>query len=212
MSLVPTMTPAAIAALFGAMAVLALIPSVSVLTVTARAAGAGFRHGAAASLGIIAADLLFILAAVFGLALLAETLGPAFGLVKYLGGAYLLLLGISLLRAARQAGRDPAGTTGPSSLAASFMLGLTVTLGDQKAILFYLGFLPAFVDLAAVAPADIAIIMICTILAVGGAKLGYAWAASRAGTVFGARGGRILTVAAGAVMIATGAFLVFTAG
>jgi threonine/homoserine/homoserine lactone efflux protein len=201
------------AALFGAMILLALVPSVSVLTVSARAAASGFRHGAAVALGIVTADLLFILAAVYGLAVLAEAMGQTFDFVRYAGGTYLVVLGIGLLHAARRRPAAPNPTVRAPTMGASFMLGLLVTLGDQKAILFYLGFLPAFVDLATVSATDIALIVACTVLAVGGAKLAYAWAGSHAGTLLdpasGSGAGRWLGLAAGIAMIAVGAVLLF---
>jgi len=49
-------------ALFGAIAVLAAVPSMSVLTVAARSVSAGFAHGAAAAMGVVVGDVLFILA------------------------------------------------------------------------------------------------------------------------------------------------------
>lgn len=76
-------------ALFGAMAVLAAVPSVSVLAVSARAAAFGFIHGAFTAMGIVAGDIVFILLAIFGLALLVEALGGMFFLIKYVGGVKL---------------------------------------------------------------------------------------------------------------------------
>jgi threonine/homoserine/homoserine lactone efflux protein len=55
------------AALFAAMTLLVLVPSVSVLAVSARAASSGFRHGVYVTLGIIAGDTVFIVLAIFGL-------------------------------------------------------------------------------------------------------------------------------------------------
>jgi len=49
-----------------------------------------------------------------------------------------------------------------------------ITLGDQKAILFYLGFFPAFLDLVAMSALDTAVILLVTTVAVGGVKLAYA--------------------------------------
>lgn len=76
-------------ALFGAMAVLAAVPGVSVLAVSARAAAFGFIHGAFTAMGIVAGDIVFILLAIFGLALLVEALGGMFFLIKYVGGVKL---------------------------------------------------------------------------------------------------------------------------
>jgi threonine/homoserine/homoserine lactone efflux protein len=188
------------------MIVLAIVPSVSVLAVTARAAAFGFSHGLFTALGIVVADILFILVAVYGLALIAEMMGDQFRLIQYLGAAYLIWLGISLWRAdVKTPATDPLRQ---SSWLSSFLTGLLITLGDQKAILFYLGFLPAFVDLATMTPLDTLIIIISAILGVGGAKVVYAFLADRASVLLkdsGALHG--INVLAACVMIAVGIVL-----
>jgi threonine/homoserine/homoserine lactone efflux protein len=166
-----------IAALFAAMAVLAAIPSVSVLAVAANAASSGLRHGALTALGIVLGDIVFVLTATFGLVLLSDALGSAFVWIKYAGAAYLLVLGIAQWRSSRQY-RQRAGMARRSA-AGSFMTGLLITLADQKAVLFYLGFLPAFVELETLTPTDIGVIALITLVAVGGVKLAYAFAAAR---------------------------------
>jgi threonine/homoserine/homoserine lactone efflux protein len=189
--------------LLGALIVLAIIPSVSVLAVTARSAAFGFTHGVLTALGIVAADILFILIAVYGLALVAELMGAQFKLVQYLGGAYLIWLGISLWRADTKARQSD--EVKQSSHSSSFLTGFLITLGDQKAILFYLGFFPAFVDLSRMTPADTLIIIMIAIIGVGGAKLVYAYLADRARTVFeNTRAVRGINILAACVMIAVG--------
>ncbi|MCB1875558.1 MAG: LysE family translocator [Chromatiales bacterium] len=170
---------AQLVALFGTMTALASLPSVSVLTVSARAATFGFAHGALTAAGIVVGDVLFILFALFGLAVLVNTLGGYFVLVEIVGGAYLLWVGVSLWRSAGRAAsaQPPGGRSGASS----FLIGLSITLGDQKAILFYLGFFPLFLDLQAMRAMDAALLMFTAILAVGTPKLVYALIASRVG-------------------------------
>jgi len=183
--------------------VLAIIPSVSVLAVTARSAAFGFTHGVLTALGIVVADILFILIAVYGLALVADLMGAQFKFVQYLGGAYLIWLGISLWRA--DTGARASDDTKQSSRGSSFLTGFLITLGDQKAILFYLGFFPAFVDLSRMTMADTLIIITIAILGVGGAKLVYAYLADRARTVFkNTRAVRGINILAACVMIAVG--------
>ncbi len=200
------MTFSSVAALFGAMVVLAFIPSVSVLTVSARSAASGFIHGAFTTIGILTGDIVFILVAVLGLTILAETMGGLLFLVKYLGGAYLIWLGIKLWRSVPKSRK--AEEVVESSLLSSFLTGLFITLGDQKAILFYLGFFPAFVDLSAISYFDTSIIILIAIAAVGGVKLVYAFMADRAGLLFSPTAYRGLNIAAGSVVIGVGVFLV----
>jgi len=192
--------------LFGAMVVLALVPSISVLAVTTRSAASGFIHGVSATAGIVVGDVFFIILAIFGLSVLAEALGSLFILVKYLGGTYLIWLGITLWRSRPKAVEE--GGVTESSLLSSFLAGLFITLGDQKAILFYLVFFPAFVDLSTLSYLDAGIIILIAIIAVGGVKLAYAFMADRARLLF-KRSDAIkrINIAAGTIMIAVGIFL-----
>ncbi len=164
---------------------LALLPSTSVALVVTRSATAGVRQGTWAAAGIVAGDLLFVLIALLGMSALAHTLGPLFVAIKYLAAAYLILFGLTLLRSGTQQTRAsnpsviklPVMKKGPG--AASFLAGLLVTLGDVKAIFFYASLFPALVDVAALQALDMAILLLVTLLAVGGVKLGYALAAQR---------------------------------
>jgi len=192
--------------LFGAMVVLALVPSISVLAVTTRSAASGFIHGVSTTAGIVVGDVFFIILAIFGLSVLAEALGSLFVLVNYLGGTYLIWLGITLWRSRPKAVEE--GGVTESSLLSSFLAGLFITLGDQKAILFYLVFFPAFVDLSTLSHLDAGIIILIAIIAVGGVKLAYAFMADRARLLF-KRSDAIkrINMAAGTIMIAVGIFL-----
>ena len=185
------------------MTVLAIVPSVSVMAVTARAAAFGFTHGLFTALGIVFADILFILVAVYGLALIAEMMGDQFRLIQYIGAIYLIWLGISLWRAEAKA--RSSDSIRQSSWSSSFLTGLLITLGDQKAILFYLGFFPAFIDLSVMTPVDTLIIVLIAILAVGGAKLVYAFLADRASLMFkNSRAVHGINILAACIMIAVG--------
>lgn len=194
-------------ALLLALAALAALPSASVMLVVARSAALGRSHGAAVAAGIVAADLLFILVAVFGLALLLEWLGPWFVLVHVLAAGWLVWLGVSLWRSA--AGSvDGAAVRGGESRVGSLVAGFTLTLADQKAVLFYLAFLPAFLDLERLTASDLALLAVITVLAVGGVKLAYALLAERAARRLGAAGSRHLArVAAGVMLLAAGVVL-----
>jgi threonine/homoserine/homoserine lactone efflux protein len=202
-----TLSFGSILALFGAMVVLAALPSVSVLAVSTRSASAGFLHGALTAAGIVLGDLIFIAIALWGLSFLTETLGGFSSWIKYLGGAYLIFLGVSLWRS--QAGSLRASEAPESSLLSSFLAGLSITLADQKATLFYLGFFPAFLDLSQISYADTAIIAAVTIFAVGGVKLIYAFLADRARSLISPTASQSLNRLAGIILIAVGAFLIF---
>lgn len=202
-----SLTPANIAALTGIMVFGALVPSVSVLAVSARSAALGFAHGVLTSVGIVVGDIVFILIAIYGLSVLADLMGSHFALVKYLGGAYLIWLGTVLWRSKPKA--DGVYGNSKTSMPSSFLTGLLITLADQKAILFYLGFFPAFIDLSAISLADTGIILVIATVAVGGPKLLYAFMAERAGLIFrNSKAARAVNITAGSVMAGVGVFLV----
>jgi threonine/homoserine/homoserine lactone efflux protein len=199
------MTFSSIVALFSAMIVLASIPSISVLAVTTRAATSGFIHGVFATIGIVLGDIIFIIIAIWGLSFLAETMGNLFVLIKYLGGAYLIWLEIRLCRSKSQ--ELETEEVVKSSLLSSFMTGLLITLAAQKAILFYFGFFPAFLDVSKISYFDTGIIIAIATLAVGGVKLGYAFMADKARLLISSKFRKRINIAAGCVTIAVGVFL-----
>lgn len=197
-------------ALTAAMAALAAVPSVSVLAVAAQAASYGFVYGAFTAAGVVLGDILWIGLAVFGLALLVEAIGPAFVLVKYAGGAYLLWLSVVLWRssaAPTSAARNLRGDRG-ASFVFSLLTGLLITLGDQKAVLFYLGFLPAFVNVSMLTALDVLAIGLVAIVAVGGVKLVYAYLADKAGQRLGHRFSQPINRLGAIVLLGVGLWIV----
>ena len=204
-----SLTLAGAAALFASMVVLAAIPSVSVFAVIARSTAFGANHGILTALGIAIGDVVFILLAALGLSLLAENLEGLFVVIKYVGGSYLIWLGFSLCRAKSQ-DWTPRGEMDASNMA-SFLTGLLITLGDSKAILFYLGFLPAFFDLSSTTTADTSLLVAIAVLAVGGVKVAYAILADKARLMVGSASMNTVNRIAGSVMIVIGIAVVLRA-
>jgi len=189
------MTPADAGALFVALAVLAALPSLSVLTVVLRAATHGRAQGVATAAGIVAGDMVWLAVALAGLSVLARLPSVFLLALQLLAALWLLWLARALWRTAGT--RVAAVDTGGQSLSAGFMAGLLLTLADHKAALFYLGFLPAFVDLATLGMADVLLILLLTLLAVGGVKLAYASRGAARPPVAGRAASRLSQLAAG---------------
>ena len=197
-----------IAALFGAMVILATIPSLSVFTTIASSISSGFTRGLMTVMGIVVGDIIFILIAIYGLSAIAQTtMNSLLVLIKCLGGAYLICFGVNLARS------QPLWTTveakKESFLWASFLNGLLLTLGDPKAIFFYVSFFPAFVDLNNLTILDTAIVVLVAIVAVGGVKAGYAYVADRARLLLkNFRIRKVINLSAATLAIGTGIFLI----
>lgn len=200
------MTASTIAALFGTMLVLAIAPGPSDFAVVSRSIASGFTQGLIMIGGIVIADFIFIGLAVYSLAEVAESMSSLFVLVKYACGAYLIWLGVGSLKSQPKVEGVP--RTREISGYSSFLGGLLITLGDPKAILFYMGLFPAFVDLSNISIPDTIVIMLTATMVVGGVKISYAYLADKAKLLFENSGIRQkVDRVAGGVLVCTGIFL-----
>ena len=121
-----------------------VIPGPGVLYVVARSLGQGQRAGLVSVLGLSAGALVQVLAATAGLSAILLTSATAFGIVKTIGAGYLIYLGLRVLLAARPAA-GPAALA-PLSTARLFSDGVIVSLFNPKIAVFFLAYLPQFVD------------------------------------------------------------------
>ena len=201
------MTLNSIVALLGAMIVLAIVPSSSVFAVVARTISSGFTHGAITVAGILIGDFVFIILAIYGLSAIAGKITILSLLIKYLGGIYLIWLGIKMSRTKLKS--IEIERISESSWLSSFFSGLLITLSDSKAIFFYLSFFPAFLDLKNLSIIDAIAILTTTTLAVGGTKLGYAYLANKSrSSLTSLKAQKVTNITAGSMMIITGIFLI----
>ena len=189
---------------FGAaMFLLAASPGPGVFATVARALASGFSHAAVLVLGIVVGDLIFLLLAVYGLSAMAEILGSFFSFVKYAGGLYLIWLGVKIWRTPP----ETVSVQGVRELSwkKNFMSGLIITLANPKVILFYLGFLPTFVNLTLLTHLDVLVISMVVTTVLGSVLLSYAWTASKTGQLFKNRQTlRTINRCAGGVMMTAG--------
>ena len=128
-----------------------IVPGADMTFVIAAAARGGRRDGIVAALGIGAGTLFHILAAVLGLSAILASSQAVFNLIKWLGAAYLVWIAVSMLRSGSGAaaeGERPAGSGGRLFRAAAL-----VNVLNPKVALFFLAFLPQFIDPQAAMPA-----------------------------------------------------------
>ncbi|MEN8198815.1 MAG: LysE family translocator [Thermodesulfobacteriota bacterium] len=197
------MTPLTLISFGLAMFLLAASPGPGVFATVARALASGFSHAAVLVLGIVLGDLIFLLLAIYGLSAIADLLGNFFTLVKCVGGLYLIWLGIQIWRT--PAAPDQVTGTVELSWKKNFSSGLIITLANPKVILFYLGFLPAFVELSALTTMDVLLIAAVVVVVLSSVLLSYAWAASQTGRFFKTQSSfRLLNRCAGGTMVTVG--------
>ncbi|MCP4689000.1 MAG: LysE family translocator [Desulfobacterales bacterium] len=198
------MTIESILGLTAAMLILAASPGPGVFASVSQALSSGFRSSLDVISGIVLGDILFLMFAILGLSTIARVMGDFFFIVKIVGGAYLIWLGVKMwLAPASSAGLNR--RVGKGGGWQRFFGGLFITLGNPKVILFYIGFLPTFVDLSSLTLSDVAIV-VALITCVLSIVLGtYAYCAARARRLFTSRRAvSNLNRGAGTIMIGAG--------
>jgi len=120
-----------------------ITPGADLALIGARSAGHGFRSGAAAALGVGAGCFVHVAAAALGVSALIAGSAAAFTALRWAGAAYLVWLGIGLLRGGAAA---PASATPALTLRRSFAQGFLTNALNPKVALFFLAFLPQFID------------------------------------------------------------------
>ena len=123
-----------------------ITPGADTLYIVGRGTAQGWRAGAVAALGIGAGCLVHTLAAALGLSAILATSATAFGMVKWVGAAYLVWLGIALLRSTPPASNRAIPPSPPASLRKVFAQGFLTNVLNPKVALFFLAFLPQFID------------------------------------------------------------------
>lgn len=125
--------------------VLFLIPGPAVLLTVTQTAKGGIKAGIITGVGIAVGDLIHTVAAVLGLSAILMTSALAFEIVKYLGAAYLIFLGIRSLLEKTNLQQEKPVDTKKNNPSVSFRQALLIELLNPKTALFFLAFLPQFV-------------------------------------------------------------------
>jgi threonine/homoserine/homoserine lactone efflux protein len=123
--------------------VLAATPGPGIFYVLARTLAGGRREGVLSSLGTFVGGLVHVVAAALGLSALLVASATAFSIVKYMGALYLLWMGITMIRT-RNAAFDENVPAIPSLHV--FRQGVLTEAMNPKTALFFLSFLPQFVN------------------------------------------------------------------
>jgi threonine/homoserine/homoserine lactone efflux protein len=136
--------PSALALFVAAAAALIVTPGPAVLFIVARSAHQGARAGLVSAMGIAAGGLVHVAGAVLGISALLASSALAFSAVRWLGAAYLVWLGVKTLRGDGDA--EAVAAPPPASPSRLLAQGFLVNLLNPKTALFFLAFLPQFVD------------------------------------------------------------------
>src|SRR5689334_9778352 len=187
---------------------LALLPGPIVTLLIAN----GLRHGTRAALtnilGVQAGLLIVIGILAVGLTSLMATMGYWFDWVRFAGAAYLVWLGIKLVRSPVE-GID-ANTPPPPPRGGFFLQGFVVALSNPKLLVFFGAFIPQFMDMSKDHLSQVILLGVTFMLLAGLTDAVYALLAGRVRTIFSARRTRAVSRISGSFMIGGGIWLALT--
>jgi threonine/homoserine/homoserine lactone efflux protein len=190
----------------GSAATLVLVPGPNLIYIVTRSVEAGRRAGLASVLGVEAGTMIHVAAAAVGLSALLASSAVAFEVVKYAGVAYLVYLGVRALRA----GGSPETRAAAAGMRRTVAEGVLVNVLNPKVSLFFLAFLPQFVDPERGAAATQVLILGAVFMVVASVlDLLFVLAAGALGERLGGGGSRRL---AGGVYLALAAMAAATGG
>jgi len=137
-----------------------IMPGPDSLLIMARSATQGWRAGVAAAMGIGTGTIVHVLAAAVGLSAILATSATAFMVVKYIGAAYILYMALGLLLSKRKEAATAVAVP-PLPYRSIFLQGLLTNVLNPKVAIFFLAFVPQFIDADAPSKALAFIVLGC---------------------------------------------------
>jgi len=192
---------------FIAVLIFGVTPGPGVFAILAR----GLASGAGAcfwlAFGMTISDMLYLIAACLGLAIIATHWGEVFTVIRIVGAIYLIYLGYKMWTAPLHIDAK-GGRAGAKTGALSFLQGFLISASNPKVILFYIAFLPTFMDLTRLSGQDIALAALLTVIALMLGLMAIALFAAKARKFFQSElAVKRLNRSAGSIMVAAGAYL-----
>ena len=195
-----------------ATAILGLSPGPAVFATLARALRLSLSRTAFFIAGIVLADFVFAMLAMLGLAVLVSKYHLAFMILSCFGGGYLLYLGMMAIAASfRGGGGGMFQQEVPDERRFPLLCsGFLLTASNPKDLLFFISFLPAFIDLSRAGAADVALAAFLIMVTFTGTLTFYALIARRASTYLETYAiGHWLDRLAGVLLIVVGLLVLF---
>ncbi len=197
---------------FLAIFIFGITPGPGTFAIIARALTAGARRCVLLALGMVTSDLIYLVLACFGLATIAENWGEVFTVIRFVGAGYLLYLGYKMFTAQPEQNPslnpDADSARRANDALASFTQGVLISASNPKVILFYIAFLPTFMDLTVLSNQDIALAAGLTLVALMAGLMMVAWFAARAARLLRTPAAvQRLNRGAGSIMMGAGLYL-----
>lgn len=158
-----------------------ITPGPGVFAILARGLSQGATNCIGLALGMTISDAIYLVLACLGLATLAEHWGEVFTVIRIAGALYLCYLAYKLFTAPTTTVQSDTEQLPASSHFSAFIQGFAISASNPKVILFYIAFLPSFMDLTALDSRAIFLAVVLTIVALMAGLMLIAYSAERAG-------------------------------
>ena len=186
------------------------VPGPVWVALTARALSGGMAGAWPLAVGVALGDLVWPLCAILGLAWVLSLYGDALAVLRWVAAGVFVVMGLLLIRKPAAAPGTDSRLTRPG-IWAGFSVGVAAVIGNPKAILFYMGFLPGFFDLSRVTAPDIAAILAISALVPMVGNLGLALFLDRARRLLQSPAAvRRLNIGSGVLLVLVGLVIPFT--
>lgn len=163
---------------FMSLLTLAITPGIGAAVVVNTTLRRGWRTAIATIIGIVSADYIFVLAVFFGVHALLTSFATLFAILQWFGVCYLAFLGLQLLLTTKTKQITTVQQKG-NSFISQYMLGLLVTLGNPKAIIYYSGIMPTVLSTQDVSLIQLAWIVLLVTVAIVGVMSTYCYLAHK---------------------------------
>lgn len=157
---------------------LGLSPGPGAFAIISRSLSDGFNKSLFIIFGIALSHIIYVLVTIYGLDYITSKFENLFLLVKYAGGLYLIYLGYKLWN--KNMKFNSTDKSRDVSNRMNFMAGVMIAFSNPKAIIFYLGFLPAFINLKTLVFHEIVSVVFIVPLSLASVLIFYAFIASKA--------------------------------
>ncbi len=186
------------------------VPGPVWVALTARALSGGMRSAWPLAVGVAMGDLIWPLCAMLGLAWVLSVYGDILSVLRWIAAAVFIAMGLFLIRKPATPPGADSRLTRPG-IWAGFSVGVAAVIGNPKAILFYMGFLPGFFDLGRITGPDIVAILAISMLVPTLGNLGLALFLDRARRLLSSPEAlRRMNIGSGALLILVGLVIPFT--
>lgn len=186
--------------------IFAITPGPGVFALLGRALASGGWSCFSLALGMAVSDVIYLILACLGLAVIAEQWSGLFTVIRFCGAFYLLYLGYQMWNSSDAPESQAANSA--HTCAQGLLQGFLISASNPKVIIFYIAFLPSIMDLEALTRLDIVLASLITLVGLMAGLMLIAFATSTARRILSSRRGiKGINRVAGGIMMGAGSYL-----